>query len=136
MTATPELLEAYEAMASLLDTKLANMPEWKIFRALHRAVTADQTSASKGAAKDRAWPNRPGQPPSYTALTDMALKERAKPIPTPILMDFIRKHREVDPDPDRAKINVTSSLSKSPLFQSIAWEGGKAWWYTNQPVPK
>jgi hypothetical protein len=136
MSKKSDLLQAQEAMAALLDSKLGNMPEWKAYRAIQRAVLSEE-GPNGPVPKERARPrHKPGQPLSYTVLTDSALKERGKPIPTPILMEFIGKHRDLGSDPERAKINVTSTLSKSPLFQSVAWEGGRGWWYKNRPVPK
>ena len=135
MAAKTELLEAQEAMAAVLDSKLSSLPEWRAYRAIQRALAAEDGEAN-GAAKERVWTHRPGQDPSYTFLTNAALAERGKPIPTPALMDFIGKNRKLDSDPERAKINVISSLSKSPLFTSVPWEGGRAWWYADRAVPK
>jgi hypothetical protein len=127
-------------MMALLDAKLANMPEWKAFRAIDRALlsASDADRGEGGAPVHRVRPrlNGHGQTPSYTALTDMALKERGKPIPTPLLMAFIGSRRMLDPDAERAKVTVTSTLSKSPLFKSVPWEGGRAWWYADRPTPK
>ena len=51
-------------------------------------------------------------------------------------MMFIAKYRELGADHDRAKINITSGLSKSRQFRSVPWEGGRGWWYADKPVPK
>ena len=124
---------------TLLDSRLANMPEWKAFRAIDRALRgrdADRAERDALVHRVRRRLNGHGQTPSYTALTDMALKERGKPIPTPLLLAFIGSRRALDPDADRAKVTVTSTLSKSPLFKSVLWEGGRGWWYADRPVPK
>jgi hypothetical protein len=34
------MMQAHEAMARVLDAKLANMPEWQAFRAIDRALLA------------------------------------------------------------------------------------------------
>ena len=40
MSTKSDLLEAHEAMASLLDAKIGHMAEWKAFRAVNRALLA------------------------------------------------------------------------------------------------
>ena len=140
MTTKTQLLEAHEAMVAVLDAKLANMPEWKAFRAIDRALlNAGDTERGEGKTFVQRWRprlNPDGQSQSYTALTDIALKERGKPIPTPALMEFIGARRKLDPDTEKAKITVTSTLSKSPHYKSVLWEGGRGWWYADRPVPK
>jgi hypothetical protein len=39
-------------------------------------------------------------------------------------------------DPAKAKIVVQSSLSKDKRFKSVPWEGKRAWWYADRPIPK
>jgi hypothetical protein len=146
MNAKSNVLEAHEAMAAVLDAKFANVPEWKAFRAIDRALISEiergATTSAPAAATPRVQPRlnghseHGGQPGSYNALTDLALKERGKPIPTPLLMAFIAARRKLDPDLDKAKNTVTSTLSKHPRYRSVPWEGGQAWWYADRPVPK
>lgn len=139
MTAKTELMQAHEAMAAVLDARLGNLPEWKAFRAINRALFAEG-EGSLAPTTQRIRPhlfNGSGAgKPSYTALTSKVLEERGKPIPTPALMEFIGAHRKLDADYDRAKVTVTSTLSKSPHFKSVPWEGGRAWWFADRPVPK
>jgi hypothetical protein len=135
MSTKTELMQAQEVMVALLDTKLGNMPEWKAFRAIQRAISAEE-EAPNPPPKTRTRTPQPGQALPYTVLTGSAIKERGRPIPTPTLIEFIGQHRDLGPDLERAKVNITSTLSKSPLFKSVPWEGGKGWWYANQPVPK
>jgi hypothetical protein len=136
MTAKTELMQAHEAMAAVLDAKFAHHPEWKAFRAIDRALLAlEAESGSRPGPRDRSRPNGRGdQPPSYTALTDMALQESGKPVPTKHLMEFIAARRKLDDDAEKAKVTVTSTLSKSPHYKSVQWEGGRAWWYANRPA--
>ncbi len=139
MTAKSELMKAHEAMAAVLDAKFSDVPEWKAFRAIDRALLALETEHGSDVTPLRVRPRlneRNNQPPSYTALTGAALKETGKPIPTPQLMAFIGARRKLDVDPDKAKISVTSTLSKSPHYKSVPWAGGRAWWYADRPVPK
>ncbi|HXL69522.1 MAG TPA: hypothetical protein VN930_12300, partial [Xanthobacteraceae bacterium] len=42
-TAKSETMQAREAMAAVLDAKIGNMPEWKAFRAIDRALLALET---------------------------------------------------------------------------------------------
>ncbi len=137
MSPKSELMHAQEALAAVLDAKIGNMPEWKAYRAIQRALMAtDAQSNGVTPYEPIRTRHKPGEPLSYTALTDAALKERGKPIPTPALIEFIGRHRDIGSDAERAKINITSTLSKSPAFVSVAWEGGRAWWYADRPVPK
>jgi hypothetical protein len=136
MTAKSELMQAHEAMAAVLDAKFSQIPEWKAFRAIDRALLA--LEAERPILPPHAPPYflRKKQELSYNSLTDMALKETGKPITTPQLMAFIGGRRGLDADPKKAKINITSSLSKSSQFENIEWEGGTAWWYANRPLPR
>ena len=141
MTAKNELLAAHEAMSLVLDAKFANVPEWKAFRAIDRALLALELEQGNVVKRPEPAPQRVrlrllDGPPSYNALTEQALQEKGKPIATSDLIDFIGKHRNLGLDLDKAKINVTSGLSKSDKFKSVPWEGGRAWWFANQPVPR
>jgi hypothetical protein len=137
MTAKSELMQAHEAMAAVLDAKFSQVPEWKAFRAIDRALLAleaEQPIMTLNAPVH--FFSRKKQELSYNSLTEMALKEMGKPITTPQLVAFIGARRKLDPDPKKAKINITSSLSKSSQFENVEWEGGTAWWYTGRPLPK
>lgn len=142
MNTKSDVLQAHEAMAAVLDARLANLPEWKAFRAIDRALIAEIERAHAAlptapVPRERVHLNgQSDKPNSYNALTDLALQERGKPIPTPQLMEFIGARRKLDPDADKAKITVTSTLSKHPRYKSVSWEGGRAWWYADRPVPK
>jgi hypothetical protein len=136
MTAKSELMQAHEAMAAVLDAKFSNLPEWKAFRAIDRALLALEAERPNIEVHVPTRFSRKKQELSYNNLTEMALKETGKPVTTPQLMTFIAARRNVDPDPKKAKINVTSSLSKSSQFENVEWDGHTAWWYANRPLPK
>ena len=51
------------------------------------------------------------------------------------MMEYVAAHRLIG-DPKKARIVVQSSLSKDVRFESVAWRGGRAWWYADKPVPK
>jgi hypothetical protein len=142
MTTKSELLKAHEMMTTVMNAKFGNAPEWNAFLAVERALLAELQrdtgmTFSEPVRRERVRLNgHDDQPQSYNALTDQALQERGKPIPTPLLMEFIGARRKLDPDADKAKTTVTSTLSKHPRYKSVPWEGGRAWWYADRPVPK
>jgi hypothetical protein len=138
-TVKSEMLQAHEAIAAALDAKIGNMPEWQAFRHLDRALLAleaeQPTPPLTALRKLRLRIN--GAHPSYMSLVDKALTETGKPIPTNKIMEYIAQRRPLSGgDPAKAKIVVQSSLSKDKRFRSIPWEGGRAWWYADKPVPK
>jgi hypothetical protein len=135
MSTKTELTEAHQAMLALLDTKLANLPEWKAFRAIDKALISLAEAETAGNAHQR--PKRNGASKlSYTELTDKALQETGKPIMTNALVTYMRLYRTLGEDLKRATISITSTLSKSTRFRNVAWEGGRAWWYADRPLPK
>jgi hypothetical protein len=138
MTAKSEMIQAQEAMAAVLDAKFSNVPEWKAFRAINRALFAletEQVAAPKASVERRIISPTATALPSYVSLTLRAIDEGGQPVTTPKLMEFIAKHRQLG-DPEKAKISVTSSLSKDKRIKSIIWEGGRAWWEASKPIPK
>ena len=137
MTAKTSMLRAREAMAAVLDAKFANLPEWRAFRDIDRALLElDTEQPALAAPRERRRITPVTDVPSYVKLTRQALEEVGAPVPTPKLMEFIGARRKLAPDADRAKVNVTSSLSKDKGIKSVAWGGGRAWWYADKPVPK
>ncbi len=140
MTAKTEMMQAHEAMASVLDAKLKDMPEWRAFRAIDRALIALETErpAAPRIAPviRRITPQSATAIPSYVDLTLKAIEEKSQPITTPDLMAFIGQRRQLGSDPEKAKINVISSLSKAKPVKSVLWQGGRAWWYADRAVPK
>jgi hypothetical protein len=140
MSTKAELMEAHKAMVALMDAKFGNSPEWKAFRAIDRALLGYEENRPEMAnpANARFHARRkPNAVPSYTELADRAIQETGvKPIATGPLIEFIGRHRELGDNVKRATISITSTLSKSDRFISVPWEGGRAWWYAGQPVPK
>jgi hypothetical protein len=142
-TAKSELLKAHEAIAAALDAKIGNMPEWQAFRHLDRALLAleeehpEQMPTPPVVPRPRIRPRINGAHPSYMSLADQALTETGKPIPTNKIMDYIAQRRPLSgEDPAKAKIVIQSSLSKDKRFRSVPWEGKRAWWYADRPVPR
>lgn len=137
-TAKEEMMQAHEAMAKVFDAKWSNMPEWQAFRAIDRALLAlDLASTPKPASPILPLPKARinNGPVPYVTLAFNALTEAGKPVPTPKLMEYIGQHRELG-DLDKAKVNVTSSLSKDERFKSVEWANGRAWWLVGRPIPK
>jgi len=141
-TAADEMMAAREAIAAALDAKIGNMPEWQAFRAADRALLAlalSQPSASKSIPIPRPRLRiNDGAPIPYMTLADKALTEADKPLTTAEVVDYIGKHRPLPNPPgdrQRVKITIQSSLSKDERFRSVPWQGGRAWWYANRPVP-
>jgi hypothetical protein len=144
-TNTKELMDAHDAMVAVLDAKWSHLNEWKAFRAIERALLAELTKTSPPRApatqaprphrgRPRLLPN--GGPTPYMTLADRAIGESGAPITTGALMEYIAARRPIGNDPKKARIVVQSSLSKDERFRSIPWEGGRAWWYADKPVPK
>ena len=134
-----ELLQAHDAMASVLDSKLANMPEWKAFRAIDRAlialeVAADAPKTDPTPAVQKTNQERPDTPLGYVALTRMLFRTTGKPATTSEVIDFICNHRSF-PDMAKAKVNITSSLSKEADFRNIVWNLKKVWWWADRDPP-
>lgn len=138
-TAKAEMLQAHEAIAAALDAKLGNMPEWKAFRHLDRALLALETEGTPPAERVRPIVRRRlhlngAAPPSYMALADQALTETAHPITTLEMIEYIGKHRALD-DFDKARAVIQSSLSKNERFESVPWRGRRGWWFRGRAVP-
>jgi hypothetical protein len=138
-TKSRNLMDAHDAMAAVLDAKWPNLLEWKAFRAIERELLASLTKPTPARAPtSQARPQGGGiaRIIPYMTLAERAMDETGKPITTTALMDYISARRPIGDDPKKAKIVVQSSLSKDERFRSIPWEGGRAWWYADKPVPK
>jgi hypothetical protein len=137
-SAKEEMMQAHEAMAKVLDAKLANTPEWQAFRAIDRALLAlDLASAPTPPLRILPPPkSRINKGPTpYVTLAERALTEAGKPLPTPKMIEYIGKYRELG-DIEKAKVNITSSMSKDERFKSVEWANGRAWWLVGKPIPK
>ena len=145
-----DLLRAREDLALALDAKLKDLPEWRAMRAIDRAIAALAAnpflSPSRVPVRPLVPPRRqvggesatgstPRLYPTYTALARSFIEFKSAPITTPELIEFIGKNRPLHPDPEKAKVNITSTLSKDKEFVSIPWEGGRAWWLSDRTLP-
>ena len=136
MNAKSEMLAARDAIAKALDAKLANVPEWSALRAVDRAITAYDEEHASVVTSTRVIGAlaRPLRMPSYADTALKMIEDSRKPVTTPALMAFLTKQRDLG-DIDKAKVNVTSSLSKDSRLRSIRWAGGSAWWHANRSPP-
>jgi hypothetical protein len=104
----------------------------------HRALLAlDLASAPTGALPLLPLPKARinNGPVPYVTLVFNALTEAGKPLPTSKIVEYVGAHRELA-DLEKAKVNITSSLSKDERFKSVEWANGRAWWLVGKPVPK
>jgi hypothetical protein len=138
MSTKDNLLQAHQTMIAVLDHKFQNVPEWKAFRAIDKAlldlIEAPSATASNGSVAPRSARITSGL--SYVELGIQALNEAGEPVPTAKIIEFISTRREISVDQDRARVTIGSSLSKSDLLTNVHWRGGRAWWHANRPVPK
>lgn len=137
MNARDEIKLARAQLAEALDARLAGDPLWKAFRAMDRALDSLEQSH---VPKTQPYVLDTGRTvhlvPTYNVLAKQVILDAGRPVPTSEIMEFIRRHRKLSADPEKAKVNVTSSLSKDKRFKSVPWENGRAWWYGNEPPPK
>jgi hypothetical protein len=144
--------QAKEAMLKVLDAKLGASPEWAAFRSIDRAIDG-LTSANQHAAlavsgtsnlatgtamgslyginvAHPAYTLGPSSKPpvSYADLAIAAIQEFRRPVPTPEMIDFIGKHRELSGDPEKIKVSIASTLSKDERIENVRWKNGRAWW--------
>ncbi len=133
-----ELLKSRTELLAVLDAKLTNLPEWRAFRAVDRAVeaTTPATNGAVGPAVATRIMRRPPAVPSYAALGIQALDRFGLPLTTPEMIEFMAQRRQLPADPDRARTNIVSALSHNERVQNIPWRGGRAWWHADKPVPK
>src|SRR5580704_8757186 len=130
MDAKAELLKSRAELASILDTKLKDMPEWRAYRAVEGALLAfGSASNSAGSVyKYRHTPPTPRYSDGYAALAVAAIDAAGRPLTTDEIIEYIKGRRPISGDPKRAKLNIGSSFSKDARMQNIAWQHGRAWW--------
>lgn len=138
MSTKDNLLQAHQTMIAVLDHKLHNVPEWKAFRAIDKAlfdlIEVPSAAASNGSGATRS--TRIGSESSYLQLGIEALNVAEEPLTTVKMIEFISARREIPGDLDHIKRNIVSTFSKSARLKSVPWRGGRAWWHANRPVPK
>jgi hypothetical protein len=141
MTPKDDLSQARNDMLLVLDEKLAQMPEWRAFRAMDKALWAMSAmpTTPKPNGAEQPTPRRRTRTegiPSYGALAIEAIDTKGVPLPTAEIVRFIGTRRELDTDQEKARVNIQSGLSRDKKIRSISWRGGRAWWHANRSVPK
>ena len=129
-----ELEKSRSELLAVLDEKLKNMPEWRAFRAINRAYVA-LISANGPKVPER----RNGASESFgTTYADLGLRlmtELGRPVPTLEAIQYLRAHRGLPADEERAKNIISSAFSHDERIESVPWHGGRAWWFANREVP-
>jgi hypothetical protein len=134
MSAKDQLITARDALQAEIDKKLAAMPEWKALQQVERAIEALGTAprlqplAVTGRHRFRFVQ-------SYASLAIEALKKEKRPLTTPEVIEYVGKNRTLSGDPEKNKINISSSLSKENRLENILWRNNRAWWFADQPAP-
>jgi hypothetical protein len=139
MSTKENLLKAHASMADVLDAKLKDMPEWQAFKAIDTALR-EYVETSKPrpqvARKPTRKPRGDSRRLTYSQLAAKALEATNTPIQTTKLVEFIGQYRTIKKDPVKARVNVGSALSHDSKFQNIEWNGARAWWWSDRPLPK
>lgn len=138
MSIKDNLIHAHQSMTAVLDHKFQNVPEWKAFRDIDKAllefIEAPSAAAPNGSEAPRS--TRISSETSYAQLGIEALNAAEEPLTTVKMIEFISARREIPGDLDHVKRNIVSTFSKSDRLMSVPWRGGRAWWHANRPVPK
>lgn len=134
MTDKAELIQARNEMMALLDEKLKNVPEWRAFRIMDKAISAMDRPPSvhvglNGDAVAR-WRARS----SYGDLAVEFIEHERRPSSTTEVVAYVATKRNRNPDDIR--INIQSALSRDERLESIAFSGTRAWWFKGREVPK
>jgi hypothetical protein len=136
MDAKEQLLKSRADLAALLDAKLKNVPEWRAYRAVEAALNAFITGDDHDESPRRIRARSSESVESYADLALKALDQAGKPLATPEVVAFVGRHRPLPNDPEKAKLNIGSGLSRDPRLRSISWQGGRAWWHADRPLPE
>lgn len=143
---TPEALAGIDKLIAEARARLANNPDYITVNALEKARA--EIVGVKGAAPVVAetltldWDRRIegiaanvfGKKVSQLAGAAMALEEVGHPLAADKLMDKAVEHGAVVGG-TKPVISFGSSLSKSPKFKSVRWNGEYAWWFSDRPLP-
>jgi hypothetical protein len=140
MSDKDELSKARIDMIAVLDSKLADSLEWRVFRAIDSALMAMTTSRAHEPKTSKRGPNRRRKQPSerhpYVALALEAFAAKGTPISTVDIVPIIAAKRNLDAKSSKVRANIQSGLSRDTRIQNVPWGGGRAWWYADREVPK
>ena len=138
MTDKSELEEARAEMLAILDGKLANVPEWRAFRAMDRALAALSSPVAAAATASTTSAGNRIQVSSSESYGDLALKAiraAGQPLATSALVEYMRPFRPQVADIKKLKINIQSAMSRDKRIKSVQWQGAAGWWPVTKPLP-
>jgi len=131
-------LDALRALARKHREALERRPEYAILTALEDAATTLAEALGHG---DGVVPTTvhtttaPRAPLSHMAAAKKALNENGRPMPIRELIAAMEA-LGVHVGGKKPASNLGSALCAHGDFQSLDWEGGKAWWLAEVPLPK
>jgi len=139
MSNRDELMQAQSAMLTVLDEKLRDMPEWRAYRAISKAI-----AALNGAVKS-SEPVAAGIAPqpklqrertdlSYAEIAILLLQQAGRPMASRELIPAIAERRGVDGS--EKKVVISTALSRDERLKNIRWRNGTAWWLTDRELPQ
>jgi hypothetical protein len=127
-----DLIQARKDMMAVLDEKFKNDREWRIFRAIDRALNG----ATKAESSESA-PHPIVKLDKFASYVDLAadlIQRAGKPVSTAEIVSFVARQKERQPD--EIKVNIQSALSRADRLQSVRWSGGRGWWLKGREVPE
>jgi hypothetical protein len=133
-----QLLKSRATYLGRLDVRLRDDPDWTAFRAIDIVLNNDALQDDLPNPPTRRRRSSTGENGSL-AYADLALrctKEKGFPASTSEIVEFVGRHKTLPEDPHKAKLNIGSALSRDKRLRSISWQGGRAWWRADQPVPE
>jgi hypothetical protein len=148
------LIQARDDMLAVLDEKLKDLPEWRAFRIMDKAILAMNSDPSP--PPDGQVPRRPLSERVAATATNGAdemsplARYRARQSYVDLALEFIQKLNHPASttelvshiagvrgrDPGEIRVNIQSSLSKDERIKSVTWSRGRGWWFPNREVPK
>jgi hypothetical protein len=133
MSIKQQLITARDALQAEIDKRLEALPEWKALQDVERAIEALGNTPAPVEMPRKPLSLRFVK--SYALLAVEALKKAKRPMTTPEIIEYIAQHRKLSDDPEKNKINISSSLSKENRLENILWRNNRAWWFADQPAP-
>jgi hypothetical protein len=127
-----QLINARNALQAEVDKVLEALPAYQALQRVEQAIDALGKSSQNSRPQEPNLRLSPSQ--SYAALAVDAIVKAAHPLTTPEIIEYISKYRALAADPERAKINIASALSKEENLKNIRWKDGRAWWLSGEKL--
>lgn len=128
---------ALKEEAKTLERALEAMPEFRRLKVIQKAL-ADLAAigAGKNVIADTFKLTLPSKlASSINQAAGFALEEVGYPLSTQELLKATPRYGRTVGGQNPAT-NLSNSLSSDKKFQSVPWDGGRAWWFANRPVPQ